>query len=933
VVLKVGFIADFVGKVVGHIRVVGRLGRGGMGVVYEGFDETLQRRVALKVVHAEFRLNPEAKARFLREARILSQLDHPKICRVFDFIERDDHDILVLELVDGINLRRALERGLEERQKMDIAGQLLEVLVAVHGAGVIHRDLKPENIMLTSDGEIKVLDFGLARSADEDPAYSPSTMVIAERDDPGDLECEDTEVLALNTEKPATTTPYSKGSSGSQSTYVKTSHGVVLGTAAYMSPEQARGEPATADSDMYSLGLVLQELFGGRRAIDIGLAKEILIFKATRGETLPVENVQGLLKTLIERLKSLEPSARPTAIDAAERFDWIRTAPRRRRRRQLIACAWLVVTLFAFVASFQAVRLSRARKREQLANRFGTEVQRIDSLMRFAFLAPLHDLRDDRERVRRRVAWIQRHLEDVGDWGIGPGLFAIGRGHLALGELEEARTSLQQAWDSGYREPEAAYALGRTLGTLYQRELDRLRFITDDTRRAEERARIETEIRDPAIWFLKACSGAESVQPDFIEGLLALHENRFGDALESAAQCEKGAAWQYEGRLLEGRARFLQARNSMAQGKRKMAAEDFRTAAAAFESAAQIGQSDPRCRTGLCLLWTSVMEMRLYGAGGDLQEAFDNALASCDASLKADHDQPIVLNGTWACFRMLAESRMQGAPNQAAKALVGAREVAETLVAMRPESALAHQELGLTLVLSSILATRAGRDGTGDGRAGVADLERAVGIDPGAAGIWLDLGNAHQYLGAAVEAQGNDPMQHYLEAADAFGRAIEIRPDFVFAFNNLAALELMLANMEQERGHDPRTHTEEAIRNGTRAFELKPDHVYALANIAGANIIKGRYLAGAGKDPEPAFDQARKAAEKARNLNPDFVPVYLYIAEVNLETARYRVSQGRRAGDVVTEGIRGAEEALKRIPGLEDAIELRKDLESVGQSH
>jgi len=906
-----------------------------MGVVYEGLDETLQRRVALKVIHSEFRLNADAKARFLREARILSQLDHPHICRVYDFIEGEEHDFLVLELVEGISLRKAIDRGLDDHRALEIAEQLLDVLVAVHGAGVVHRDLKPENVMLTADGAIKVLDFGLARSADEESAaFLGPTAVLAERPDSDDFDGEDTAALVV---QPASGREIDRedgdrGSEFSKKGTVRTSHGMVLGTAGYMSPEQARGEPATAASDMYSLGLILQEIFTGRRAFDPEVPKELLMLRTVLGETGPVENVPTDLKTLIERLKSLDPAARPTALDAAERFTWIRNAPKRRRKRLLIATALTVVTAFAAVSTFQAVRLATARERERLANRFGGEVQRIDSLMRFAHLAPLHDIEEDRQRVRQRIAWIRRHLGDVGEWGVGPGLYAVGSGYLALGEFEEAREALQRAWDAGYREPEAAYALGRTLGALYQRGLDRLRFITDEARREEERTRIETELRDPAIGFLEACAGSETVQSDFVQGLLALHEGRFDDALAAATRCEEGAAWQYEGRLLEGRARFLRAREKVDRGESGEAVEDFDSAAHAFLAAAEIGESDPRCRTGLCLLWSSVMEMRLYGAGGDLEQAFDQAVAACDASLVADSRQPIVLNGKWACYRMLAESRMQRDPEGTAEALEGARKVAERLVEIEPTSAMAHQELGLTLVLSSILATRSGGDGVPDGRAGVTELQRAVAIDATSSGTHLDLGNAHQYLGAAVEARGEDPMPQYRAAAESFRKAIELRPDFVFAFNNLAALELMMANLEQERGGDSLSHAEKAIRNGERALEIKSDHVYALANIAGASVIKGRYLAAREDDgAQAAFDRARQAARKALDLNPEFLPGYLYIAEASLESARYLRDHGQSTGAVVREGLEAVDQALKRAPGFPDALDLRRDLQAIGR--
>src|SRR6266542_1662348 len=151
------------GRRYGHIRVERILGQGGMGDVYQGFDETLARRVALKVLHHDIRLDAEARTRLIREARTLSQLDHPNICRIYDFIEDGESDVLVLEMIDGRTLQEAMNDGLSAAEKLRIARAIASVLVAAHRAGIIHRDLKPANVMLTKSGQVKVLDFGLAR--------------------------------------------------------------------------------------------------------------------------------------------------------------------------------------------------------------------------------------------------------------------------------------------------------------------------------------------------------------------------------------------------------------------------------------------------------------------------------------------------------------------------------------------------------------------------------------------------------------------------------------------------------------------------------------------------------------------------------------------------------------------------------------------------
>ncbi len=350
---------DLLGTTVGHIRIVERLAKGGTGEVYVGRDEQLKRKVALKAIRDELKLDHEAKARLLREARILSRLEHPNICRIYDYVSSGFDDFLVLELIGGKNLRQALEVGVDDDLKMRVALAVAGVLEAAHGQGVIHRDLKPENVMITpAEGthpeRIKVLDFGLARRLEGEVT---ATLTGGE-------------LGAYDGSRPEDHPPPPVDLPAD----VETRLGRVLGTLGYMSPEQAQGQPVTAATDMYSLGLLLQELFTGRQPFGEGLDRRQILLQAARAETLPVEGVDTDLKVLIERLKSPLPSARPAASEAAERLRQIRDKPRRTRRRRLAWAAVVFLALIAAAMSFQAWRISREASR---ANREAAAAQQV----------------------------------------------------------------------------------------------------------------------------------------------------------------------------------------------------------------------------------------------------------------------------------------------------------------------------------------------------------------------------------------------------------------------------------------------------------------------------------------------------------------------------------------------------------------------------
>ncbi|HEV7923640.1 MAG TPA: protein kinase [Thermoanaerobaculia bacterium] len=337
---------DLSGKRLGHIRVERLLGGGGMGDVYEGFDEKLTRRVALKALHRGERLDEEARTRLIREARTLSQLDHPNICRIYDYIEGPDGDVLVLELIEGHTLQHAIEAGLTRADRLRIARDIAQVLVAAHRAGIIHRDLKPENVMLTGTGQVKVLDFGLARWIERasGPKRAPVRLasvrlrVEGPREEQWNafaidetLELDDLTGLPIDFDGPA----------------AATAAGLTVGTPMFMSPEQARGEVLTAASDMYSFGLLLQAMFTARDPYpDTATGREIMI-KAAQGQSLPLDGLEREVTALITSLKSLAPTDRPTAVDAAARLRAIMERPKRRARRAAVGLGVAVIALGA----------------------------------------------------------------------------------------------------------------------------------------------------------------------------------------------------------------------------------------------------------------------------------------------------------------------------------------------------------------------------------------------------------------------------------------------------------------------------------------------------------------------------------------------------------------------------------------------------------
>src|SRR5512136_138326 len=309
-----------IGKTLGHYQITEKLGEGGMGVVYKARDTHLDRFAALKVLPPEKVSDPDRKRRFIQEAKAASALNHPNIVHVYDIDQADGVDFIAMEYVAGKTLDEVIPRkGMRLSLALKYAVQIADALARAHGAGIIHRDLKPSNVMVDEHGLVKVLDFGLAKL---------------------------TETTGPEAETAAT----------------RTGAGMILGTAVYMSPEQAEGKHIDTRSDIFSFGSMLYEVLTGQRAFR-GDTRASTIASILREEPKPISEVsEGLprdaekivrrclrkdpehrfhhmedLRVALEELKEESDSG------ALETADGVRLKPRRRSVWVLGAVAALVI--------------------------------------------------------------------------------------------------------------------------------------------------------------------------------------------------------------------------------------------------------------------------------------------------------------------------------------------------------------------------------------------------------------------------------------------------------------------------------------------------------------------------------------------------------------------------------------------------------------
>jgi len=600
------------------------LGQGGMGRVFLARDLWLDRNVAIKFVRSD---DLELARRIVGEARAQARVNDERVCKVYEVGEVRGRFYIAMQHINGRPLSELIGELSFEQKAIVMRDAALGVAEA-HRVGLIHRDLKPSNIMVErgADGELRpfVMDFGLARD------WTNATTMT----------------------------------------------GTVLGTPPYMAPEQARGEVKQLDrrADVYSLGATLYTLLVGRPPIEgpnqLAVLTRVITDEPIRpcaiDPHVPADLEAIALRCLEKERAARYDSARALADDLGRYLGGepvearsaaglgYRLRKRLRRHRRVVAGATVAVVLVAVALGFGLRERWQAGRRAELARRFTERVERIESMARYSALAPAHDLRSDRDRLRGEMKELAAEIQAGGDLAAGPGYYALGRGHLALDDDDRAAAELAAAWQRGH-EPRVAYALALVQGRLYQRALRELeRSDLPKEQRAQRRRDIEQHYRDPALRYLRKSGGPAVLSPAYVAALIAFYENRFDDALAQLDMIDRGSdgrAWSYEVPLLRGE--ILHAR---AEVHPEQAAADLDSGRHALEAAAVIGPSVPAVHRARAELELAALWKELHG-GGAVDAPFARGIEAVERVLALLPDDAGALMLRARFRRSLAEHR------------------------------------------------------------------------------------------------------------------------------------------------------------------------------------------------------------------------------------------------------------------------------------
>ncbi|MEM8964265.1 MAG: protein kinase, partial [Acidobacteriota bacterium] len=901
------------------------LGRGGMGQVFEAWDPRLDRRVAIKLMREG---DPRLLERFGREARAQAALSHPAICPVHEVGDDNGIPFIVMQRLDGVPLDEAVE-DLSIEAKLTLMRQVAEAVHEAHRTGLIHRDLKPSNVLVeTPPGEAPrpyVLDFGLARPLDR--TLGPAI----------------------------------------------TEEGMAVGTPAFMAPEQLRADLGALDrrTDVYGLGATLYCLLAGEPPFRVEgptFATEVLHRDppALRSQGVPRDVEIIVFKCLEKDPARRYGSAKELADDLGRYLDGepivarpastsYRVATWVRRHRPLAASLLALFLTLGGSIGWSAHSDFRAQQREVLVASFVEDVEEMEAEVRFSHMAPLHDIRPDRELLRDRMTTIRATMEAHDDVARGAGHFALGSGHLALEELEQAHHELELAWNAGYRTPESASALARTLSALYREHLADVELVVDWHSRREKLVALDARYGEPLRAYLTYTVEHEPL----LKALAHFQHDRFEEALDVLESSQVQLPWDYELPRFEGEIRRAWAIEKNFDNDSEEARRQLELARDAYRRAADIAESDPSIHRALAQV--AFQWLNLDKSSGEQRELFQQqGLAAAERALTANLDDTRAWLWKARLHRGMATDLQQGGHDPVEHlehAITSGRRAAEA------DTAPAWRELGrghvglarwlesrgeapfepldraaealaqiavddrqfydehLTAMVHQIRAryrTTQGEDASDDHIAAIEAYQAAIALHSAPYSAWINLGSTAMSL--AVLDSVDDAEARLRQAVEAFTHARELRPE-----SAVAAYYLGVAQMRLAQGGNPATGqldlevADQAVASFHLALELRPSLFQARVGLGEIYHLRALERSARGQPPGDDFNLARAAYRAALEAAPDHAITLSNLAWTEYFEGKLRVRAGNAPGDHLKRALALSTQAFESI-GLSHAL-------------
>jgi serine/threonine-protein kinase len=802
------------------------IGRGGMARVYRGFDPTLGRTVALKLLDEE-------SERLMLEARSQARVEHENVCKVFEVGEVEGKEYICMQYVEGKTLIDAA-REMNLSEKVEVMRKIADAVHAAHKQDLVHRDIKPGNIMLekTESGSWKpyILDFGLAR------------MQTA----PG-----------------------------------ITQKGVVIGTPHYMPPEQARSEPIDMRSDVYSLGATLYELIANKPPFT-GTTPEVIL-KVIQEDPVPVRKIirqiSPDLETIVMKCLEKEPTARYQSAKAlanelgryldgepiAARPVSLSTRIWRKAKKNRVATGILTTALVVTAGLIVLLLLAqwKGRVQTQYANNFAEEIRYIETMLLSTYTAPLHDVRPKLRIARQRLQQIEQRTIQGGKWAFGPGNNALGQGYLMLKEYERAQEFLEKAWNSGYQSPSTAYALGKVKGILWRQALVDADRLTGQSQQVAAKKKADEEFRRPSIQLLKnAREHTES--PAYVEALIFLYEKRHKEAFEKSSQALEISSRPYEVLKLKGDIYFEIGQEAAENGDYDAALKAYRLSGDAYKQASEFARSDQDIYLADAERW--IRTSFAHTQKGERLASVQTALETCDKAIQVqpDKERSYLYKSEVYIQYGINQTYSSGDPRPA---FLQGVQLAREAASKNPRISDPHVTAATALLRLAEYETANSLDPRTSFNEAIFESQKALQLHAQDSSAQINLATSYFWMGEYELSHGENPVTTLRKVIEILEKNLATfhRDDYVYNLLGLAYLDI--GEYRLKRGEDPRPDLKQAIDSYQAGLRINPNATMVCANMGLAYQDIAKYEMNHGIDPSANFEHSIQQYDRAIGIS------------------------------------------------------------------
>ena len=541
--------------------------------------------MALKTIRSEYVQHPMTQQRFEQEALVLSQINHPCICQIYERIESDRGNALVLEYIDGETLATL---DLDHKTLLDAFIEIASALAAAHDHGITHRDLKPDNIMRTRSGQIKILDFGIAKSdrVRKQPLESTATKT------------QDT----------------------------LTQHGSLVGTLTYMSPEQMAGKGVSEASDLYSMGIIMYELLTGESPYTAN-TPDLLQQAVMEADLKPMDRVPRAFRSVIQQLTQKIPVHRPSAGSLRDQLVDIRQAPERQRQKKIKVAALSFIGALGLLLLWQQYQYRADIRKQQFFNDIRTSIEDNREALDKIYTLPKHDITDQLAESMATHQKLVQSVEAHADLNAAEKNLLIGESWYATDQYQETINYLEPAWNARMQTPDTAYKLAHAYSMVYRNRS----FELSAGRQKLEDAEKNKIVAQAQVYFAFLQQHGEGVGP-ILKAYEAYFEGEYTRALESIDVKEARKQGAFRDLRLLGLVYKKLYEQAVENKQADMAQTYFEQSEAAYAQAIDFGRSFARSYSDLCGLYQRAIRFAIVGVSEEVEVPFEKVKSTCQSA-------------------------------------------------------------------------------------------------------------------------------------------------------------------------------------------------------------------------------------------------------------------------------------------------------------